>query len=71
MEKIMKLSGKLKIDIKETSQGVLGIVQEFPIVIESQDMETLGTDLSKAMMAYMVTYPKMFQEIIEISKIPA
>ena len=50
--------------------ALLGVVENLPIVVESQDETQLKSDITDALVACIEANPKLIQDIVSI-KIPA
>ena len=67
----IKMNGQMHVNIKNTSQGVMAIIEEYPIVVEASNIEELSICISKAMASYFINYPKEITETIKISDLTA
>ena len=68
--KTTSIEGKLNIKVIDSGQGVVAVVEELPIVIESQNEEQLKSDISDAIAACIIANPKAIKDMISV-KIPA
>ena len=68
--KTMKGEAQLSIKVMDSGHGVVGVVENLPIVVESQDESQLKSDIADALVACIGANPKLIQDIISI-KIPA
>ncbi len=62
--------GALDITIIDSGQGMVGIVENLPIVVESSNIEQLKTDITTALGACIIENPTMISDMISI-EIPA
>ena len=65
------IKGKFNVNIKQTSQGFLGVAENYPIVIEASDMNALAKSLTNALSVYVLNYPKEAQSLMQLSDIAA
>lgn len=70
-KQIIKFKGNFKYKVKSTSQGVLGVAEDFPIVVEASDTTSLETSLIKAISVYILNYTHEAQKLLQVAQISA
>ncbi len=64
------INGSIYVTIKDSGQGIIGIVEELPIVVESPTEEQMQKDIVKAVTTCLIHNPTAVKKLLSI-EIPA